>query len=228
MNRKITALMVLLFVRPAFAIQIDDLSIFMDPATNMVGQRVKNPSSTAHLVTVSVEAIDSPYSMKPLPVSAKNREEIRFTPERILMPAGGSNFIKFYYYGKHDDKERYYRVTWLDDPLSANGKNSGSKAATMHAKASVGTILVVQPRIAHLAYQYHSGKLLNNGNTSFRMVAYGPCKDKHAKEKVCQMNGPVAPGVAFALSNIDISSPDAHLGVWENGRLIPVELVDKV
>lgn len=228
MNKKILLLLMLCSVKPALAIQIDDLSMFMDPVSNVVGQRISNPSSTAHLVTISVEAIDSPYSMKPLPVAEQQRGEVRFTPERVLMPAGASNFVKFYYHGKSDSKERYYRVTWLDNPLSENSENSSNKAVAMHAMAAVGTVLVVQPRAAHLAYQYHGGKLINTGNTSFRMVAYGPCKDKHSKQKVCYANSPIAPHISFAFRNIDMSSNDTHIGVWEKGRLVPVDISPKV
>lgn len=225
MNMRATLLLFIVSIQPAFAIQIDSLSMFMNETENMIGQKISNPGSTAHMVTISVEEIDSPYTMKPLAVSAQNKGDIRFTPERILMPAGASNFVKFYYHGKSDDKERYYRVTWLDDPLAENGKNSNNRSATMHAVASVGTVLVVQPRIAHVAYKYNNGQLINTGNTSFRIVAYGPCRHKNTKEKLCQQSGPVAPGIAYSLSKIDLTSPDAHLGIWKKDRLIPVELV---
>lgn len=212
---------------PVHAIQLDDMSMFISPKSNMIGQKVENPSSVAHLVTISVEAIDSPYTMKVLPVGSSGKSEIQFTPERILIPAGGSEFVKFYYHGAKDEKERYYRVTWIDDPLSQNIKNSSDKSIAMHAIASVGTILVVQPRVENFAYKYRSGKLLNVGNSSFRMVAYGPCKSKSSKQKSCKMNGPIAPGHEFNLGKIDLSSDDAHVGIWRHGQLIPVELIGK-
>lgn len=225
--RKVILALLLMSVRPAYAIQIDDLSMFMSPQSNMVGQKIENTSSVAHLVTVSVEAIDSPYTMKALPVSSSGRNEIQFTPERILIPAGGSEFVKFYYRGKSDERERYYRVTWIDDPLSQNVKSSSDKNIQMHAIASVGTVLVVQPRVEHFAYKYLNGKLSNTGNSSFRIVAYGPCKSKASKQKTCQMNGPIAPGHDFNLGTINLSSNDSHVGIWRHGQLIPVELIDK-
>lgn len=225
--KKIILVLLLISIRHAYAIQIDDLSIFMSPESTMVGQKIENTSSVAHLVTVSVDEIDSPYSMKTLPVSSSGRNEIQFTPERILIPAGGSEFVKFYYHGKSDERERYYRVTWIDDPLSQNVKSSSNKSIEMHAIASVGTVLVIQPRVEHFSYKYLKGKLLNTGNSSFRMVAYGPCKSSISKQKTCQMDGPIAPGHDFNLGTINLSSHDTHLGIWRHGQLIPVELIDK-
>lgn len=192
----------------------------------MATQHISNPSATAHLVTIKVDKIASPYSMSPLHISENEREEITFTPARILQPAGNDNFVKFYYNGPHDDQERYYRVTWLDDPLSENGKNSAEKTATLHAIASIGTVLVVAPRIANFSYKYQAGELKNTGNISFRMVAYGPCKKGNKSKNICHVDGPVGPGKVFSFKTIDMTDSNAHLGVWEGKQLIPVDLIN--
>ncbi|MGY3863302.1 EcpB family pilus assembly chaperone [Aeromonas lacus] len=222
--KNIVYIVILLISYPVTAIQIDSVNTFMAPNKNVVSQKVSNPSSTAHLVTIKVQRIDSPYTGKVVSVPHSEVQELTFTPERILQPAGSSNFVKFYYNGPRDDKERYYKVTWVDDPLSLKNQDSDKKAASLHAVASVGTILVIKPRLSHLKYSYRKSKLINTGNVSFRMVAYGPCSNKNSKHKECHSDGPIAPGGTFEFNKINMNSKNAHLGIWENKVLVPVDI----
>lgn len=206
------------------AIQIDSVNVFMAPNKNTVSQKVANPSSTAHLVTIKVQRIDSPYTGKVVSVPHAEIQDLTFTPERVLQPAGTSMFVQFHYNGPSDDKERYYKVIWVDDPLSVKYQDSDKKTASLHAVASIGTILVIKPRISRLKYTYLNGKLRNTGNVSFRMVAYGPCSKNKNKIKECHSDSPIAPGATFEFNKINMNSKNAHLGIWENKVLVPVDI----
>ncbi|MFN2932490.1 hypothetical protein ACKUFL_26995, partial [Escherichia coli] len=82
---------------------------------------------------------------------------------------------KVIYNGPKDDKERYYRLNWKDDPISESGITKSSKSASATTSATISTILVVAPRIENFQYKYENQKVANLGNSSFRVVASGPC-----------------------------------------------------
>ena len=82
-----------------------------------------------------------------------------------------------FYKGPEDDKERYYRLQWIDEPVSESAATKAGKAATATASAEIGTILVVAPRNERFNYSRQDDLIINTGNVSFRVIAYGVCKD---------------------------------------------------
>ena len=107
-------------------------------------------------------------------INPEKVDELLLTPTRMVMPAGTSNIVKFYYHGNADNKERYYRITFTDEGVSEE-VDSGSPKRHRMTRAVVSTILVVQPRDKKIDFVYVAGKITNKGNTSFRVNATGTC-----------------------------------------------------
>ena len=61
--------------------------------------------------------------------------------------------------------------------MSESAATKAGKAATATASAEIGTILVVAPRNERFNYSRQDDLIINTGNVSFRVIAYGVCKD---------------------------------------------------
>lgn len=87
-------------------------------------------------------------------------------------------FFVSFYKGPADDVERYYRLQWIDEPVTESAETRANKMAVATASAEIGTILVVAPRKERFEYSRNGDVITNTGNVSFRVIAYGACKDK--------------------------------------------------
>ena len=63
--------------------------------------------------------------VKIIPITDPN--EILSTPANLILPGHASDVFKIIYQGPKDDKERYYRLNWKDDPIAENGITQSSK-----------------------------------------------------------------------------------------------------
>lgn len=70
--------------------------------------------------------------------------------------------------------------------------------------ARIGTILVVAPRQDRFAYQFANGRIKNTGNATFKVVAYGNCRNKQDGSD-CKENYFVMPGKDRAFSKVDVN-----------------------
>lgn len=100
--------------------------------------------------------------------------------------------------------ERYYRIVWFDQALSEAGQNSARRNAVATTSARIGTILVVAPRQDRFAYQFANGRIKNTGNATFKVVAYGNCRNKQDGSD-CKENYFVMPGKDRAFSKVDVN-----------------------
>lgn len=102
----------------------------------------------------------------------------------ILQPAESDNF-KFYYRGPADTKERYYRISIEEiatRDLSVPYRGGGQ--ISMQPAVVLDTLLIVRPRKIHFSYQWQpdNGRLINNGNTYFKLIIRPRCQSKEQQE----------------------------------------------
>lgn len=199
------------YISSVNAINVGSVTSFIDDNAKYISKEIENNSDQARLITISISRISSPEeSGKAIPMEVDG--ELLLTPSRLVLPANTKNNVRFFYHGPVDDKERYYRVTWQDTALSLDEQRNERRQAVATTSAKIGTILVVTPRKSKFEYTFKNGEITNTGNASYRVVAYGICRDNPAKQ--CRETYYDLPGKKRMFSRVDINHEKSHLGLW--------------
>ncbi|MBZ7670891.1 hypothetical protein [Klebsiella grimontii] len=222
MKKHILAISLLLStMTPALALDVGDISSFMNSESNTLSKEIKNTTDSGRLINIHMERLSSPLDGgKVIPMD--KQDEILLTPASLLLPAKASDVIRFFYKGPADDKERYYRIVWFDQALSDAQRNGSTRSAVATASARIGTILVVAPRKANFRYQYANGTLVNTGNATLRILAYGPCL-KPADGKECKENYFLMPGKERRFTRVNVADKKGRVALWQGEQFVPVK-----
>ena len=222
MKKHILAISLLLStMTPALALDVGDISSFMNSASSTLSKEIKNTTDSGRLINIHMERLSSPLDGgKVIPMD--KQDEILLTPASLLLPAKASDVIRFFYKGPADDKERYYRIVWFDQALSDAQRNGSTRSAVATASARIGTILVVAPRKANFRYQYANGTLVNTGNATLRILAYGPCL-KPADGKECKENYFLMPGKERRFTRVNVADKKGRVALWQGEQFVPVK-----
>ena len=222
MKKHILAISLLLStMTPALALDVGDISSFMNSESSTLSKEIKNTTDSGRLINIHMERLSSPLDGgKVIPMD--KQDEILLTPASLLLPAKASDVIRFFYKGPADDKERYYRLVWFDQALSDAQRNGSTRSAVATASARIGTILVVAPRKANFRYQYANGTLVNTGNATLRILAYGPCL-KPADGKECKENYFLMPGKERRFTRVNVADKKGRVALWQGEQFVPVK-----
>lgn len=222
MKKHILAIGLLLStMTPALALDVGDISSFMNSESSTLSKEIKNTTDSGRLINIHMERLSSPLDGgKVIPMD--KQDEILLTPASLLLPAKASDMIRFFYKGPADDKERYYRIVWFDQALSDAQRNGSTRSAVATASARIGTILVVAPRKANFRYQYANGTLVNTGNATLRILAYGPCL-KPADGKECKENYFLMPGKERLFTRVNVADKYGRVALWQGEQFVPVK-----
>ena len=222
MKKHILAISLLLStMTPALALDVGDISSFMNSESSTLSKEIKNTTDSGRLINIHMERLSSPLDGgKGIPMD--KQDEILLTPASLLLPAKASDVIRFFYKGPADDKERYYRIVWFDQALSDAQRNGSTRSAVATASARIGTILVVAPRKANFRYQYANGTLVNTGNATLRILAYGPCL-KPADGKECKENYFLMPGKERRFTRVNVADKKGRVALWQGEQFVPVK-----
>ncbi|MDM4220751.1 hypothetical protein QTP17_18400 [Klebsiella pasteurii] len=222
MKKHILAISLLLStMTPALALDVGDISSFMNSESSTLSKEIKNTTDSGRLINIRMERLSSPLDGgKVIPMD--KQDEILLTPASLLLPAKASDVIRFFYKGPADDKERYYRIVWFDQALSDAQRNGSTRSAVATASARIGTILVVAPRKANFRYQYANGTLVNTGNATLRILAYGPCL-KPADGKECKENYFLMPGKERRFTRVNVADKKGRVALWQGEQFVPVK-----
>ncbi|EKQ6534982.1 hypothetical protein P6O00_000099 [Klebsiella michiganensis] len=222
MKKHILAIGLLLStMTPALALDVGDISSFMNSGSSTLSKEIKNTTDSGRLINIHTERLSSPLDGgKVIPMD--KQDEILLTPASLLLPAKASDVIRFFYKGPADDKERYYRIVWFDQALSDAQRNGSTRSAVATASARIGTILVVAPRKANFRYQYANGTLVNTGNATLRILAYGPCL-KPADGKECKENYFLMPGKERRFTRVNVADKKGRVALWQGEQFVPVK-----
>ncbi|EBX6544691.1 hypothetical protein [Klebsiella grimontii] len=222
MKKHILAISLLLStMTPALALDVGDISSFMNSESSTLSKEIKNTTDSGRLINIHMERLSSPLDGgKVIPMD--KQDEILLTPASLLLPAKASDVIRFFYKGPADDKERYYRIVWFDQALSDAQRNGSTRSAVATASARIGTILVVAPRKANFRYQYANGTLTNTGNATLRILAYGPCL-KPADGKECKENYFLMPGKERRFTRVNVADKKGRVALWQGEQFVPVK-----
>lgn len=219
------AFLLLLFVSSsALAINVGKVTTIIPANADTTAKEIKNEADSVRIVSISAQRISSPMD-EGIVINPEKVDELLLTPTRMVMPAGTSNIVKFYYHGNADNKERYYRITFVDEGVSEDLDNGSQKNGKGMTRAVVSTILVVQPREKKIDFVYVAGKMTNKGNTSFRVNATGTClkPNPESPSTPCTKNFYLMPGTSRAIDDINVTDNHFHLGIWDQKQFIPVK-----
>ncbi|MCP1598708.1 hypothetical protein J2S82_000665 [Aeromonas caviae] len=219
MNLKIAAIWLLLIPGISQAINVGAVTTFIDAGSQEVAKQIENGSDQARLVTISVTRITSPEEGgQEIPMEVSG--ELMLSPSRLMLPTNAKNNVRFFYKGPQDDKERYYRIRWLDTALSVDDQRNERRQAVATTSAQIGTILVVTPRQHRFAYDLKDDTLTNQGNASYRTVAYGPCLKG---EELCKETYYDLPGKQRRFKQVNMRDPKSHLGLWLGQEFVVIK-----
>lgn len=207
----IISLMTLVLPFAASAINVGRVTTIIPADKQLVAKEIKNESPMARVISVKIERIDSPLTDGKV-IAFDKKDEILLSPSQLMMPGSSKNIIKFWYQGTEDNQERYYRITFTDEPITDDSAVSGGKSVLAQAKAIISTILVVQPRNKNLDYSLTDDGVSNKGNTSFRVSAIGECIDG---KKDCREVFYVLPGKIYRLHKVNLKAKGTHLSLWD-------------
>ena len=208
-------------IMPALALDVGDISSFMNSDASVLSKEIKNTSESGRLINIHVERLSSPLEGGSV-IPMDSQDEVLLTPASLLLPAKSSDVIRFFYKGPADNKERYYRIVWFDQALSDAQRDSARRSAVATASARIGTILVVAPRKADYRYQYANGTLVNTGNATLRILAYGPCL-KPADGKECKENYYLMPGKERRFTRVNVADKKGRVALWQGEQFVPVK-----
>ena len=217
-------LFLLLVSSSALAINVGKVTTIIPANADTTAKEIKNEADSVRIVSITAQRISSPMD-EGIVINPEKVDELLLTPTRMVMPAGTSNIVKFYYHGNADNKERYYRITFVDEGVSEDLDNGSQKNGKGMTRAVVSTILVVQPRDKKIDFVYVAGKMTNKGNTSFRVNATGTClkPNPESPSTPCTKNFYLMPGTSRAIDDINVTDNHFHLGIWDLKQFIPVK-----
>ncbi len=204
---------------PAQALDVGDISSFMNSGSSTLSKTIKNSTDSGRLINIHLERLSSPLDGGQV-IPMDKPDEVLLTPASLLLPAQASDVIRFFYKGPADDKERYYRIVWFDQALSDAQRDNAKRSAVATASARIGTILVVAPRQVNYRFQYANGSLTNTGNATLRILAYGPCL-KAADGKECKENYYLMPGKSRRFTQVNTADKKDGLRFGRVSSLFP-------
>lgn len=147
--KKITLALILLSWLPlksSFAVNVGNITEIISSNEDTLSKEIENTVDTARLVNLTIEKIDSPLDTGKV-ITVTDPNEILSTPANLILPGHAKDIFKIIYQGPKDNKERYYRLNWKDDPIGESGVTQSAKSASATTSATISTILVVAPRI---------------------------------------------------------------------------------
>ncbi|EOX9113810.1 hypothetical protein ACPW90_003644 [Providencia rettgeri] len=226
--KKIIFALILLSILPlknSFAVNVGNITEIISADEYTLAKEIENTVDTARLVNLTIEKIDSPLENGKV-ISVNDPNEILSTPANLILPGKAKDVFKIIYQGPMDDKERYYRLNWKDDPIGESGVTKSSKSASATTSATISTILVVSPRVEKFNYEFINSQVSNIGNSSFRVVASGPClaeKQKYGVDGICRERYYLMPHLAVKLQFVDVKNKKSSVGIWHKGEFIVVK-----
>ena len=221
----ITVLLSFFPIKNSLAVNVGNITEIISSNEETLAKEIENTVNTARLVNLSIEKIDSPLDNGKV-ISVIDPNEILSTPANLILPGNAKDVFKIIYQGPKDDNERYYRLNWKDDPIGESGITQSSKSASATTSATISTILVVTPRIEKFNYKYSDSVVSNLGNSSFRVVASGPCltaKQKEGVDGICRERYYLMPNLAVTLKLVDLNNKKSSVGIWHQGEFIVVK-----
>ena len=204
------------------AINVGDVTSIMTSEASSLSKEITNTTDTARYVGVTVERLSSPKAGGVI-IPMESESELLSTPASLILPGHSKEHFRFFYKGPEDNTERYYRVSWTDEPVTEFGVSKKKKQGEATTSAIISTILVVAPRQETFNYGRSSDTVTNTGNVSFRVISYGPCRDKSKDTgEGCRERYYLMPDSSVKIKYTDLTNKKTRIGLWHGETYINV------
>ncbi len=97
MKKHLLAIGLLLgLANPALALDVGDISSFMNSGSSTLSKEIKNTTDSGRLINIHLERLSSPLDGgKVIPMD--KQDEVLLTPASLLLPAKASEVVRFFY-----------------------------------------------------------------------------------------------------------------------------------
>lgn len=207
----------------AQAVNVGEVTSMMAPDEFSLSKEITNTTDSARFVSVTVYRLSSPMAEGVI-IPMESKSELLSTPSSLILPGNAKDNFRFFYKGPNDDKERYYRLSWTDEPITESGYTQKSKQGQATTSAVINTILVVGPRKENFDFKREGDTIYNSGNAAFRVISFGTCKDKKMDQgKGCRERYYIMPGKSVRIKYTDITNNKTRIGIWHGKTYINVK-----
>lgn len=205
-----------------YAVNVGEVTSMMASDATTLVKEITNTTDTARYVSVTVERLSSPMAGGEI-IPMESKSELLSTPASLILPGNAKENFRFFYKGPEDNKERYYRLSWTDEPVTEFSAGEKKKRGEATTSAIISTILVVTPRNEKFDYTRNGDTVTNTGNASFRMISYGPCRDKSRDTgQGCRERYYIMPGISVKVKHTDLANNKTRIGIWQGEQYINV------
>lgn len=181
------------FSQPASALFIKNLNIDLQPEKKVHYEEIANLTSGRRVYTVSMVQVSIPRRSGLETVI--NDGALLYSPQKLILNSGEKGGFKFFYKGKIDKKERYFRVKFIEMPIEADIIHSEKRALHYDYRVAVETIMTVRPAWEDFRYSYTKSEIKNTGNTYFKYMSSHGCSNSYAHSAF------IAPGESLSLKD---------------------------
>ena len=135
------------------AINVGDVTSIMGPDASTLAKEIINTTDTARYGLASAWSVS--HRLWPVARLSRWRTDRNYYqhPPAWILPGNAKERLSFFYKGPQDNQERYYRISWTDEPVTEFEASKKKKQGEATTSAIIGTILVVAPREERFDYR---------------------------------------------------------------------------
>ncbi|MEM6162361.1 hypothetical protein AAH446_17730 [Erwinia sp. P6884] len=168
----------IVFSQPASALFIKNLNIDLQPEKKVQYEEIVNLTSGRRVYTVSMVQVSIPRRSGMETVI--NDGALLYSPQKLVLNSGEKGGFKFFYKGKIDKKERYFRVKFIEMPIEADIIHPEKRSLLYDYRVAVEAIMIVRPGEEEFRYSYTKNEIKNTGNTYFKYMSSRGCSNSYA------------------------------------------------
>ncbi|WP_083615876.1 hypothetical protein [Pantoea sp. 1.19] len=191
------------------ALFIENLNIDLLPKKGVKFVSIANRTTGAKAYTVNVVQISTPRAEGTETVI--NDGSLLYSPQKLILKSEQRSGFKFYYNGKNDNKERYFRITFIETPLQTDKVTLSHKELYYDYRIIVKAIMIVRPKSERFAYRYQNRTITNTGNTYFKYMSSKHCQSGYSHSTF------LPPGASLSLS--DEETKENRVIIYKNSIL---------
>lgn len=183
----------ILYSNTASALFLKNLNMEMEPSKGIHYEEITNETLGRKIYTLQVVQVSLPKG------GAKETEitngNLMYSPQKIVLNSHETGGFKFYYKDEPEDKERYFRIKFIETPIEMDTIDKSKMTFLYDYRVAIEAIMVVRPRKEIFEYEMKNGILLNKGNTFFKYMSSKDCKRQYSHSKF------IAPGESVDLND---------------------------
>lgn len=193
MNFKKNIIYILFFIvaNSVNAIELSSGINILESEDEFTSITYKNNTKQFNLYEFSIYKIDKPRPNSDESKIEINNGEVIFSPLKRTLEKNKIDFLKIFYNGDKDSKERYYKISIKETLLSSIEDKKDSMNFYFQPQIVFDTYLIIRPREIDFKYDYDINKknIKNIGNTTFMLILEKECNSNDESTKLYLLPG---------------------------------------